>query len=309
MSKGMEIPSSDDVSWRFTVERRVFETAEQYWLTYGDAGNPAESIEDYVHRQIGDAEKYYLGYKGHLLTNMTPDEIRLRRAASHADVTLTPEWFTGEPHAAPAAAPEVTTASEVLTPMVTGAAPAAAPTGEIKKVTLEIRATDGGTTDPKPQLMSFLYEEGKAPETVNVQYIETTGKFDHWVLDGATPFGNPTGNPQTVTMDMSHIIVAVFELNPPPVFTWKKPEPTAPEPTPESQKGGAAPAPPTSGAEGSTITEGGLSTPSVPPATTYAFTRLHGIIFKNHDALFSLAWRVRDKLMSPNLQNLLHPLV
>jgi hypothetical protein len=149
------------------------------------------------------------------------------------------------------AIPTATTAVAVPVPFTEESAPYSSeptpptPTPTEKAVTLTIRATEGGTTNPEPQTLNYVVREGEAPETVLVEYTETTGKFDHWVLDGATPFGMPYANPLPVVMDRSHELTAVFELSgqwvkPPHKPTrWEKPPTTTGE-IPPSQKGTAA---------------------------------------------------------------------
>lgn len=53
----------------------------------------------------------------------------------------------------------------------------------------------------------------------------------------------------------------------------------------------------------------GGSLPSTPSTGTYQFTRVHGMIFRTHDTLFKLCWRLRERFLSPKLHNMLHPLV
>jgi len=67
---------------------------------------------------------------------------------------------------------------------------------------LSISASSGGTTNPAPGTYTYGYG---SPVTVTATAY-TYYAFDHWVLDGATIYGNPI----TVTMNSDHSLTAYF---------------------------------------------------------------------------------------------------
>lgn len=129
-----------------------------------------------------------------------------------------------------------------------------------------------------------------------------------WLQQG---LGSSADNPYPITLTPQPA-----EIAPPEIFPYQQPQntpetaPTAPPaPTAPAIPEPAAPGSPNSPSPSPPITGGNQSPRSPPSPSTYRFTRMHSYLFKTRPTAFILCYKLREKLVSPRVHNILHPLI